>query len=88
MHIDKPYVSRLTVVLNSDQRMKLESLAARRFAKRTSATFLYALDLADVILSHPATIRSESPEQAVAAFIEAQVGKSTVESGVTDDQTR
>lgn len=67
-------LSRLTIVLNPDQRAQLESLAARRFARRTSATFLYALELADLILSHPATIRAETPEQALAALVTALGG--------------
>lgn len=64
-------LSRLTIVLSPAQRAQLESLSARRFARRTSATFLYALDIADLVLSHPATIRAETPEQALQAFLEA-----------------
>lgn len=66
--------SRLTVVLTSGQRARLESLAARRFARRTSATFLYALELADQVLSDPSTITAESPKQAIAAFVAAHGG--------------
>lgn len=67
-------LSRLTVVLNPKQREQLESLAARRFGRRTSATFLYALELADLVLSHPATIRAETPEQALDTFVQASRG--------------
>ena len=66
--------SRLTVVLTTNQRARLESLAARRFARRTSATFLYALELADQVLSDPSTISAETPEQAISAFVAARGG--------------
>jgi hypothetical protein len=69
-----PAQSRLTVVLTPEQRATLESLSARRFGRRTSATFLYALELADTILSHPSTIRAETPRQALSAFIVAHGG--------------
>lgn len=81
-------LSRLTVVLNPKQREQLESLAARRFGRRTSATFLYALELTDVVLSHPSTIRAETPSQALRAFVEAQSGTDDTLQEVNDGQTR
>ena len=66
-------MTRLTVVLSASQRARLESLAARRFARRTSATFLYSLELADLVLSDPATIAAETAEQALSAFVAAHV---------------
>lgn len=67
-------MTRLTVVLSPGQRARLESLSARRFARRTSATFLYSLELADLVLSDPATIAAETPEQALNAFVAAHRG--------------
>lgn len=68
-------LSQLTVVFTTGQRARLESLAARRFARRTSATFLYAVELADQVFSDPSTITAESPKQANDAFVAAQGGR-------------